>query len=838
VPAVVLLRDGPSGAALADALAQEGIGFAEIRPRDLGALGSGAYPDARLLIAPASLGAAEIAHLSRWRAAGGATILIGCDFPEEALLELAGVREQEGSVKGGHLWASSPDFMLPALAPDRPLQITGERRVYAVQARDAMTLALASAPPSAAVTLDANRDGFIDDEWYFCGTSISKVARGRPAVEELILPDLGAFAAQAAAAGDFTGDGFADDLLVASGDTFALRRGGVWSSPRRAPMKIRHALSHPGPGATWAIHLFLGDGSQYVSSFDGGATFSPPSAFAPAGAQIASDFAYSFDYINFQGLRRTGIQVWSGDVFYTNLGPGFGPPSVAPLGPRYLDANIVRPGLGFCSDADRVGLRDQLTLIVGDNLYRLDPTTGSFAYPRSLHREVEVKRTPLVVRRGRTVAFLFDFEHTVKSLQQGRPNRATPKAVKSGLLPGVDPGAGAAIPPVISGFDDWIDYTAWDLPQADLHERLLRQAILGLLETPLPRVWYWPGAARSIASLSHDVETSEPGQEEAVRRCTMDIARRSAALGRKDTFFVLVSPGESALERADIAELTRLGHCVTLHFNTLDSADFSPASLAAQAARLRALGVRRITGNRMHGLAWLGDLVPRALASEPEIFFDGSFGGGPGFSHCGSALPYRVYDEEGEPFTSFDEIAGAFMDVADSKFYFSGIAPPGLLAMTVEELMDRALDLAKKNDEVLYGVLDCSFHPVVVAGLVPPIGPFFDALVAHAERLSKEGIASMTLEQIASWWRLRRGVTIADVRMSRAGRLEFAVHAAEEIVKVTIALPAEWAEASLASVSAAGEPLAWTSQIIDSANVAMIVLPRLSGRIELSARYR
>jgi hypothetical protein len=837
MPSVVLLREGTRGAVTRDALIQEGIGFVEIRPEDLGALGEGVYRNARVLILPAPLDGAGLAHLTRWRARGGATLLLGSDWPAELLLEL-GVRELPHVVSGGHLWASSADLVLPALAPDRPLQITGERRLHAVKANDTTTLALASAHPSAVVALDANRDGFADDEWYFCGPSISRLSRGRPAAEPLALPGLGEFAARAAAAGDFTGDGFADDLLVASGETFALRRGGLWAEPRRAPARIRHALSHPGPGALWALHLFLGDGATYISSFDGGATFGPRSAFAPGGTPIASDFSYSFDFIDAGGARRAGLHVWSGDSFHANLGLGFEPvPSIADFGPRYLGVNTVRPSLGFCSDADHRGLRDRLTLVVGDNLYRLDPATGSFDYPRALHRQLDVAKTPLVVRRDKTIAFLFDFEDAVKSLQQGRAERVPKRLPRSGLPAGGAPRGGPELAPVISAFDDWIDYTAWDLPQADLHERLLRQAIVGLLNEPLPRLWYWPGAARSIASLSHDVETAVPGEPDEVRSCTLEIARRCAAAGRRDTFFVLDTPGESVLRSEDIAAIEQLGHHATVHFDTFGFADFSPANLRAQAARLRALGVAKVTGNRTHALAWSGDRVPRALASEPEIFFDSTFGGGPGFSHCGSALPYRLYDAHGEPFESFEEISHALMDVADAKLYFSGIAP-GLLPLTVEELFERARSLARRNHEAFHGVLDCSFHPAVVAGLVPPIAPFLEALSAHAEFLSKEGIPSLTLEQVAAWWRLRRGLAIVDVTMSSDGRLEFALEAREPVASPTIVLPVHWAGRSLAKISAARKALAWTPQLIDGAQVAMVVLPESRGRIEIAATYR
>lgn len=835
---VVLLRRGRLGAVIADALVQEGIAFVEIGAQDLGALADGAFPGARVLVLPAPLDAAGLAQLDRWRASGGATILLGAGWPGEVLRDFLGVRELPYTVSGGHLWASSAELSLPAMAPGRPLQITGERSLHAAAADGVEALALGSTNPSAVVTLDANRDGFVDDEWYFCGPEVVKVSRGRTSSSALVHPTLGAFSVEAAAAGDFTGDGFADDLLLASGDTFVLFRGGAWEPPRRAPGKIRHVLSHPGPSGVWTIHLFVGDGSVFHTSVDGGQSFGPPSVFAPGGVRTPSDFSYSFDFIDAQGARRAGKHVWSDGVFYTDLGFGFeSVPSAFEIGPTYMHANAVRPGLGFCADEDRRGIRDRLTLVVGDNLYRLDPATGTFDYPRALHDMVAVPTTPLVVRRGSTIGFLFDFEGTVKMLQQGRPDGAPMNIPRHGPRPAAVPDPASVAPPIISSFDDWVDYTAWDLPQADLHERLLRQAIVALLSVPLPRVWYWPGGARSIASISHDVESARPGDAEVVRSCSLDLARRAAGEGRRSTFFLLVAPEASALREADVAEITSLGHSVTLHLNAFVPGGISRANLRIQADRLRALGVPKVTGNRMHGLAWLGGRVPRALAAEPEIFFDSTLGGGPGFSHCGSVLPFRVYDAFGEPFSSFEEIGHGLMDVADAQFYFDGLAPPGHLSMSVDDIFERARKLALTNDEALYGVLDCSFHPVVVAGGVPPIQPFIAAVTDYAAFLSEAGIASMTLEEVAAWWRIRRGLRIVDVTPRGPGRLGFAIEAESSVASASILVPVEWAGRRLAAISAAGKALSWSSHVLDGVESALVVLDAAAGRTELLARY-
>src|SRR5690349_16120811 len=131
MPTVALVRQGRFGAVIAEALLQEGIGFVEIRPEDVGALGEGAHRNVQALILPSPIDRAGLAQVERWQARGGATVVLGSDWPADILQELVGVRELPHAVSGGHLWASSPELSLPAMAPDRPLQITGQRSLYA-----------------------------------------------------------------------------------------------------------------------------------------------------------------------------------------------------------------------------------------------------------------------------------------------------------------------------------------------------------------------------------------------------------------------------------------------------------------------------------------------------------------------------------------------------------------------------------------------------------------------------------------------------------------------------------------------------------------------------------
>jgi hypothetical protein len=150
----------------------------------------------------------------------------------------------------------------------------------------------------------------------------------------------------------------------------------------------------------------------------------------------------------------------------------------------------------------------------------------------------------------------------------------------------------------------------------------------------------------------------------------------AATAKRKDTFFVLMTGADvETMGAEDLARVDAAGHEVTVHFDTFGSADFTAANFQAQSRLLLDRGVRRIGGSRNHGLSWVQDWLGYAIQSQPQTIYDSTFGGGPGYSHCGSVLPYRLYSLLGPGFGSFEEISHGLMDIADGKFFFSSLTP-------------------------------------------------------------------------------------------------------------------------------------------------------------------
>lgn len=178
------------------------------------------------------------------------------------------------------------------------------------------------------------------------------------------------------------------------------------------------------------------------------------------------------------------------------------------------------------------------------------------------------------------------------------------------------------------------------------------------------------------------------------------------------------------------------------------------------------------------------------------------------------------------------------MDISDTKFFFSGTVPEGQLALQLEDLFNRARDMATTNHEMYYGVFDCLFRPVVVAGLTPPIPEFMDMFDEYASFLDAQQIPTMTLLEVAEWWLKRRGVQVLGVQWGQAGQLQFSVRALQPVEQVTIVLPSDFAEKRLRSLTdGQGNALDFRVELLDGRNFGVIVLPRIEQALQLMATF-
>jgi hypothetical protein len=166
-----------------------------------------------------------------------------------------------------------------------------------------------------------------------------------------------------------------------------------------------------------------------------------------------------------------GLTAQSGtltDGYVRNLGSGVG-------------SGISTASLQIHGDADRYNLVAGTTVVA--DLYS-DRTTAA--------------GHPAVVRAayqsGQTAAFTYDLARNVVMTRQGNPANANIDVDGDGVIRSVD------LFKPIGGGAPWVDREVIPVPQADEQQRLFARLIedLAVSTLPLPRLWYFPGAAKTM----------------------------------------------------------------------------------------------------------------------------------------------------------------------------------------------------------------------------------------------------------------------------------------------------------------------------------------------------
>ena len=286
------------------------------------------------------------------------------------------------------------------------------------------------------------------------------------------------------------------------------------------------------------------------------------------------------------------------------------PAELAPLaGLRPLQR--VLPGAAVLVDRTRPGFGgfpyEPLQIAGPIEVYGVAPGTAVLA--RAVSGRWPVEPHPAIVERtagaGRVLSVLYDLPQTVARLRQGDPDLA---GYETDGLDGVRP----------SDAQQWqIDPASGHIPQAEVHQALLARAAESLAPWPLPRLWYLPGAARSLLVLTGDLCTDKPDD------WLVDEAALAERNGGTLTFYLNQA---TAFDPGTAAALRSRGHSLSIHpyavpFSAPSMDDTLRRHLAAFEARF---GGRPQTV-RHHRLQWLGWTEQAALEARHGLAMDLNF---------------------------------------------------------------------------------------------------------------------------------------------------------------------------------------------------------------------
>lgn len=403
---------------------------------------------------------------------------------------------------------------------------------------------------------------------------------------------------------------------------------------------------------------------------------------------------------------------------------------------------------------------------------------------------------------GQAAAFTYDLARSIVYTRQGNPAWAGQER------DGVSPRRSDDL-----FFPDWIDLNKVAIPQADEQQRLLANLILTMNSDrkPLPRFWYFPR------------------NEKAVVLMTGDDHANNGTLGRFQAYQLASPPGCSVadwecvrgtsyiypntpLTSVDAEALEADGFEIAVHVNT-NCADWTPASLetfyatqlAAFAANYPTLDAP--TTNRTHCIVWSDWATQPKVEESKGIRLDTNYyywpgawiNDRPGFM-TGSGIPMRFADTDG---TRID-VYQAITQMTDE----SGQSFPA----TINALLDNALGTAG-----YYGVMTANMHTDSTSSAGS------DAILASAQT---RGVPVVSAKQLLTWLDGRNGSKFSAIAWS-GNTLTFTVTAAPGANGLRGMIPATTGAGSLASLTAGGNPVAFTTETIKGISYA--IFPAGSG---------
>jgi len=214
----------------------------------------------------------------------------------------------------------------------------------------------------------------------------------------------------------------------------------------------------------------------------------------------------------------------------------------------------IDPGAPLGGKLAGLGLTgESLQIHGGAGLYPLEP--GATALAELYSDATTPSGFPAVVGAdygsGRAVAFTYDLASNVIYTRQGNPANAGVDVDGDTFHRTIDLFQGSA------GSPPWIDLDKISIPQADEQMRLFSRVIEILVEEsmPLPRLWYFPGQAKTMLILTGDAHANPPEAYQNV----VDSVNQS---GGKITFYLSIA-GEPSED--DLQGWQSQGHEVGIH---------------------------------------------------------------------------------------------------------------------------------------------------------------------------------------------------------------------------------------------------------------------------------
>ena len=424
---------------------------------------------------------------------------------------------------------------------------------------------------------------------------------------------------------------------------------------------------------------------------------------------------------------------------------------------------------------------------------------------------------------GRTAMFAFDLAFSIALLRQGNPSAANQEH------------DGAAGVRANDMFVSWIDLDNIDLPQADTQARLLVTLIESALRDrmPLPRLWHFPGNARSLIVLTGDAHAVPDTFIEE----TLQLAESYGGCG---TVYYTPPMDESAIGglRRSLARLPLMG------FLAPDRGGRpTPDTVQAWRARghefgmhpyvedgvdegyVRCLRAFRREGYapasptvRTHRILWSGWVetarvqARRGLRMNVDYYhvgpaFQAADGSWPAGHFIGSGLPMKFVDEQGEIVDVYQQPTQLVDEhwLATTNRGWAGLDGEQA-AQVARGLIDRCVDGA-------YAALAIQYHMDFSSRDKPDYrnaNHWLESILSYAR---DKGLPIWSAERWLAFVEARHDLQVSDLRWDAASTtLSFGLHAPQPFpAPFSILVPAEFGGQRLAEAQVDGRPARHTT---------------------------
>jgi hypothetical protein len=463
----------------------------------------------------------------------------------------------------------------------------------------------------------------------------------------------------------------------------------------------------------------------------------------------------------------------------------------------YLAINTAHPtGAGLTG----------VTLPIFGDAARLAPTSGATVAQLYSGRDSATSYSA-VIRSGATATWAFDLARSVAYARQGNPANAGQD--RDGL------------PPIRTTdvFHNAIDLERVGLPHADIQMRLFSRTIGDLLadSAPLPRLWYFPDARRTLLVPTGD-DHGQPAQHFASM-----VSNVESRGGRISFYGPRYAPNPTA---ADTATWRAAGHEVGLHpYAYADGVNLDQAFTTNEnwfATQGRGAASRT---TRTHQVEWQGWAGAASVEANHNIGMDLSFyTWGPSITRAngsqvqgyitGSGLPMRFVDEGGALIPVYQQVT-----VLIDEAMFSAISSYAA-GLTTEQALAVSRDIIDRSQAGNYSAIATQFH--VDYYPFGEVQPWVHGTLDHAASL---GIPIWTAERWLRFTEARAATTISGLTWDpQAGTASFQVTVPAGTDAQSLMLPASFDGRSLSGVSVNGASVGVTNESINGRATSFVSL--------------